>query len=123
MLNFLDFQRMTKVLLALSFLIISTFIQANPRGEVTGRISPAYLQGYTQCSCILVKSMVTSLKSPEYLGDHIYCFMREISSGIERAVTVPIPKAVFYWDASAVSYLISALCSALEQHVRDSKEL
>ncbi len=111
-----------KVLQAFLFLVLSTYTLANPRGEIIGQISPVYLQGYTQCSCILVKSMVTSLKSPEYLGDHIYCFMKEISSGTEQAVTVPIPQAVFSLDAKEVNYLINRLCLALEQHVRDLKE-
>lgn len=110
---------MMRVLLALLSLITSTCILANPRGEITVRTSPVSLQGYTQCSCVLVKSMVTSLKSPEYLGDHIYCFTKEISSGIEQGVTVPIPKAVFSWDAQEVSYFINRLCLILEQHVRD----
>ena len=113
---------MMKVLLVFWFMMVSTCILASPRGETTGVISPVSLQGYTQCSCVLVKSMVTSLKSPEYLGDHIYCFIREISSGIEQAVTVPIPKVVFSWDAEQGGYLINRLCLALEQHVQDLNE-
>ncbi len=113
---------MMRVLLALLSLITSTYILANPRGEIIGEMSPVSLQGYTQCSCIIVKSMVTSLSPPEYLADHIYCFTTEISSGIEQAVTVPIPKAVFSLDAREVNYLINRLCLALEQHVRDLKE-
>jgi len=113
---------MTKALLAFWFLVTSTYILASPLGGAIGRTSHVSLQGYTQCSCILVKSMVTSLRSPEYLGDHIYCFTKEISSGIEQAVTVPIPKAVFSWERQKVNYFINRLCLILEQHVRDLNE-
>lgn len=113
---------MMKVLLAFWFLIISTCILANPLGAIINRISPVSLQGYTQCSCIIVKSMVTSSSLPEYLGDHIYCSMKEISSEIEQGVTVPIPKVVFSLGVKEVSYLINRLCLALEQHVQGLNE-